>query len=102
MLHTLTIFYLNVLRVVMRLRPQSSSSFSPSLTKFSHLIKRNSLNFVRALLAFASDSHKYLISLHLLMDKTSTPPRYSITRLHTTSLSPNIDSILNSLTDEAT
>ncbi|MFS7926098.1 hypothetical protein Hanom_Chr04g00292991 [Helianthus anomalus] len=93
---------LNVLRVVMRLLPHSSSSFSPSLTIFRHSPTYNFLNFIRALLAFASDSHKYLISLHLIMFKDSTAPRYSITPLHATSLSPRIDSIFNSLTDEET
>ncbi|MFS7926028.1 hypothetical protein Hanom_Chr04g00292141 [Helianthus anomalus] len=93
---------INDLRAVMRSRPQSSSSFSPSLTIFRHSSTLNFLNFLRALLAFASDSHKYLISLHLIINKTSTPPRYSITPLHATSLSRNIDSIFNSLIDEAT
>ncbi|MFS7926403.1 hypothetical protein Hanom_Chr04g00296651 [Helianthus anomalus] len=60
----------------------------------------NSLNFKRTLLA--SGSHKYLISLHLSMLNSSTDPRYSIIPFHTTSLSPEIDSISNLVTDEAT
>ncbi|KAL4567630.1 hypothetical protein LXL04_023219 [Taraxacum kok-saghyz] len=66
-----------------RLLPQSSSSFSPNLTNFEHQYTFNFLKFKRTLLAFASDSHKYLISLHVLRLTSSTAPRCSTTPPHT-------------------
>ncbi|KAL4567494.1 hypothetical protein LXL04_023079 [Taraxacum kok-saghyz] len=84
-----------------RLLPQLSSFF-PKRTKFEHLYKSNLLKFIRNLLAFVSDSHKYLISLQLLIVTSTTSPRYSITPLHCSSLSPEISYISNLETDEAT
>ncbi|KAJ0482864.1 hypothetical protein HanIR_Chr13g0658641 [Helianthus annuus] len=70
-------------------------------SNLSHSYTSNLLNFTRTLLATASDSHKYLISLHILIFNSSTAPRYFITPLQTTSLSPVIDSIFNLVTAEA-
>ncbi|KAJ0557709.1 hypothetical protein HanIR_Chr07g0328251 [Helianthus annuus] len=50
----------------------SSSSFSPKLTKFLQQYTCNFFKFTRTLLAFASDSHKYLISLQRNMLSSST------------------------------
>ncbi|MFS7926265.1 hypothetical protein Hanom_Chr04g00295071 [Helianthus anomalus] len=79
-----------------------SSSFSPKLTKLSHSNTSNFLSFTRILLASASDFTRYLISLQFLMLNSSTAPRDSITPPHTTSLSPEIRSISNLVTSEAT
>ncbi|KAJ0860301.1 hypothetical protein HanRHA438_Chr13g0622181 [Helianthus annuus] len=96
-------FTSNILRDVRRLLLQlSSSSFSPILTKLSQLITTNVLSFTRILLASASNFTRYLISLQLTMLNSSTAPRYSITPLHTTSLSPEIPFISNLVTAEAT
>ncbi|MFS7927605.1 hypothetical protein Hanom_Chr04g00311091 [Helianthus anomalus] len=70
-------------------------------SKLSHLYISNVLNFTRTLLATASDSHKYLISLHVHIFNSSTAPRYFIKPLQTTSLSPVIDSIFNLVTADA-
>ncbi|PWA97530.1 transmembrane and coiled-coil domain-containing protein 4 [Artemisia annua] len=78
------------------------SSFSPKFTNSSQNHTANFLKFTRTLLAFASDSHKYLISLHSPIVTSSTAPRCSMTSLHTSSVSPKIPSILNLVTDEAT
>ncbi|KAJ0478527.1 hypothetical protein HanHA300_Chr13g0501041 [Helianthus annuus] len=80
----------------------SSSSFSPKLTKLSHSNTSSFLSVTRILLASASDFTRYLISLQFLMLNSSTAPRDSVTPPHTTSLSPEIRSISNLVTPEAT
>ncbi|KAJ0860644.1 hypothetical protein HanRHA438_Chr13g0625881 [Helianthus annuus] len=79
----------NFLRDDRRLLPilSSSSSFSPK--------------FTRTLLASASDSHRYLISSQSSMLSSSTAPKFSMTPLHTSSVSPKIDLIFNLVVDEA-
>ncbi|KAJ0483782.1 hypothetical protein HanIR_Chr13g0668491 [Helianthus annuus] len=93
----------NFLRDDRRLLPMlsSSSSFSPKLTNFLQYITFNSFKSTRTLLASASDSHRYLISSQSCMLSSSTAPRYSITPLHTSSVSPKIDLIFNLVVDEA-
>ncbi|KAJ0717394.1 hypothetical protein HanPI659440_Chr13g0522971 [Helianthus annuus] len=92
-----------ILRDDRRLLPMlsSSSSFSPKLTKFLQSLTFNSFKFTRTLLASVFDSHKYLISSQCCMLSSSTAPRYSITPLHTSSVSPKIDLIFNLVVDEA-
>ncbi|MFS7926230.1 hypothetical protein Hanom_Chr04g00294611 [Helianthus anomalus] len=94
----------NILRDVGRLLLllSSTSSFSPILTKLSQRPIANFLSFTRILVASASDFTRYLISLHFHILNSSTPPRHSITPLHTTSLSPEIPLISNLVTAEAT
>ncbi|KAJ0483731.1 hypothetical protein HanIR_Chr13g0667941 [Helianthus annuus] len=96
-------FISNFLRDDRRLLPMlsSSSSFSPKLTIFLHLDTSNSFKFVRTLLASASDSHRYLISSQSCMLSSSTAPKFAITPLHTSSVSPKIDPISISVVDEA-
>ncbi|KAJ0860761.1 hypothetical protein HanRHA438_Chr13g0627131 [Helianthus annuus] len=79
----------------------SSSSFSPKLTNFSHPDTSNSFKFTRTLLASASDSHRYLISSQFCMHSSSTAPKFTMTPLHTSSVSPKIDPISNLVVDEA-
>ncbi|KAJ0860269.1 hypothetical protein HanRHA438_Chr13g0621821 [Helianthus annuus] len=92
----------NLLRDGRRLLLQlsSSSSFSPILTKLSHINTSNVLSFTRILTA--SDFTRYLISLQNNIFNSSTPPRDSITPPHTTSLSPKINDISNLVTADAT
>ncbi|KAJ0717047.1 hypothetical protein HanPI659440_Chr13g0519261 [Helianthus annuus] len=93
----------NILRDVRRLLLQlSSSSFSPILTKLSHSDTTNFLSFTRILVASASDFTTYLTSSHPSIFNSSTAPRDSITPPHTTSLSPEIPSISNLVTADAT
>ncbi|MFS7926704.1 hypothetical protein Hanom_Chr04g00300241 [Helianthus anomalus] len=93
---------LNLLRDVKRLLLQlSPSSFSPKLTKLSHMDTFKCFKFTRTIVAIASDSHKYLISLHPSMTNVSTAPRYFITPLHASSFSLEIYLITNFLTPEA-
>ncbi|MFS7926212.1 hypothetical protein Hanom_Chr04g00294381 [Helianthus anomalus] len=92
-----------ILRDVRRLLLQlASSSFSPILSKLSQETTSNFLSFTRILHASASDFTRYLISLHSHIFNSSTAPRYSITPLHTTSLSPEIPFISNLVTADAT
>ncbi|KAJ0851476.1 hypothetical protein HanPSC8_Chr13g0592601 [Helianthus annuus] len=93
----------NFLRDGRRLLPMlsSSSSFSSKLTRFLHLYTFSSFKFTRTLLASASDSHRYLISSQYFMLSFSTAPKFSITPLHTSSVSPKIDPISISVVDEA-
>ncbi|KAJ0860745.1 hypothetical protein HanRHA438_Chr13g0626961 [Helianthus annuus] len=79
----------------------SSSSFSPKLTNFLHPNTFNSFKFTRTLLASASDSHRYLISSQFCMHSSSTAPKFTMTPLHTSSVTPKIDSIFNLVFDEA-
>ncbi|KAM0009695.1 hypothetical protein Hdeb2414_s0086g00784221 [Helianthus debilis subsp. tardiflorus] len=79
----------------------SSSSFSPKLTNFSHSYTHSSFKFTRTLLASASDSHRYLISSHFCMNSSSTATKFTMTPLHTSSVSPKIDLIFNLMVDEA-
>ncbi|MFS7925361.1 hypothetical protein Hanom_Chr04g00283931 [Helianthus anomalus] len=93
----------NILRDDRRLFPMlsSSSSFSPKLTNFLQYITFNSFKFVRTLLASASDSHRYLISSQCCIRSCSTAPKFSITSLHTSSVSPKIVPISSLVVDEA-
>ncbi|KAJ0851486.1 hypothetical protein HanPSC8_Chr13g0592701 [Helianthus annuus] len=93
----------NILRDDRRLLPMlsSSSSFSPKLTKFLQSHTLNSFKFTRTLLTSASDPHRYLISSQLTIFIVSITPKFSITPLHTSSVSPKIDPISISVVDEA-
>ncbi|KAJ0860667.1 hypothetical protein HanRHA438_Chr13g0626111 [Helianthus annuus] len=92
-----------ILRDDRRLLPilSSSSSFSPKLTKILHPDTFSSFKFTRTLLASAFDSHRYLISSQFCMHSSSTAPKFTMTPLHTSSVSPKIDSISNLMVDEA-
>ncbi|KAJ0860758.1 hypothetical protein HanRHA438_Chr13g0627101 [Helianthus annuus] len=92
----------NILRDDKRSLPvlSSSSSFSPKLTKFLQHHTFNSFKFTRTLLAFASDSHRYLISSQYCMHSSSTAQKFTMTDLHTSSVSPKIDLISSLVVDE--
>ncbi|KAJ0851095.1 hypothetical protein HanPSC8_Chr13g0588371 [Helianthus annuus] len=92
----------NFVRDVRKLPQQLPSSFSPKLNNFSQRSTFNFLKFTKSLPASASDSHKYLISLHSCMINSSTFPRYPVIPLNTTSSSPVISFSIKMLTDEAT
>ncbi|MFS7925402.1 hypothetical protein Hanom_Chr04g00284481 [Helianthus anomalus] len=93
----------SILRDDRRLLPMlsSSSSFSPKLTNFLHPTTFNFFKFTKTLLASASDSHRYLISSQSCMLSSSDAPKFSITPLHTSSVSPKIDPVSTSVVDEA-
>ncbi|MFS7925650.1 hypothetical protein Hanom_Chr04g00287581 [Helianthus anomalus] len=92
----------NTLRDDRRLLPKLIiSSFSPKLTRFEQSFTSNFFKFTRTLLASASDSHKYLISLHSSMLISSTAPMCSITPLHTSYVSPETELISSIVIDEA-
>ncbi|MFS7925643.1 hypothetical protein Hanom_Chr04g00287471 [Helianthus anomalus] len=61
----------------------------------------NSFKFTRTLLASASDSHRYLIPSQFMIFTVSITPKFSITPLHTSSVSPKIDLIFNLVVDVA-
>ncbi|MFS7925308.1 hypothetical protein Hanom_Chr04g00283241 [Helianthus anomalus] len=91
-----------ILRDDRRLLPKLSfSSFSPKLNKFEHPDTTSFLIFTSTLLASSSDSHKYLILSHLNILNSSTAPIRSITPLHTSNVSPEIQLISNLAIDEA-